>query len=84
MMPSGSDQVCGSAAEDRLPPPATTGDPKVCSTTSTCTWWYRHRYLFGIPAIAETLDTIAADYGITVQTNAEVTSVDAVDTQGGL
>lgn len=33
--------------------------------------------LFGIPAIADTLDTIAADYGITVHTNAEVTSIDA-------
>ena len=33
--------------------------------------------LFGIPAIADSLDAIAADYGITVHTNAEVTSVDA-------
>ncbi|CAN3131634.1 FAD-dependent oxidoreductase [Mycobacterium sp. smrl_JER01] len=33
--------------------------------------------LFGIPAIADNLDTIAADYGITVHTNAEVTSIDA-------
>ena len=33
--------------------------------------------LFGIPAIAESLDGIAADYGITVHTNAEVTSLDA-------
>ena len=33
--------------------------------------------LFGIPAIADSLDEIAADYGITVHTNAEVTSVDA-------
>lgn len=33
--------------------------------------------LFGIPAIADNLDTIAADYGITVHTNAEVTAVDA-------
>ncbi|MGV0644156.1 FAD/NAD(P)-binding oxidoreductase [Mycolicibacterium sp. XJ2546] len=33
--------------------------------------------LFGIPAIADNLDAIAADYGITVHTNAEVTSVDA-------
>ncbi|MBV5242275.1 MULTISPECIES: NAD(P)/FAD-dependent oxidoreductase [Mycolicibacterium] len=33
--------------------------------------------LFGIPAIADTLDTIAAGYGITVHTDAEVTSIDA-------
>ena len=33
--------------------------------------------LFGIPAIADSLDAIAADYGITVHTNSEVTSVDA-------
>ncbi|CAA0127041.1 Sulfide-quinone reductase [Mycolicibacterium vanbaalenii] len=33
--------------------------------------------LFGIPAIADNLDDVAADYGITVHTNAEVTSVDA-------
>ncbi|WP_237568013.1 NAD(P)/FAD-dependent oxidoreductase [Mycolicibacterium lacusdiani] len=33
--------------------------------------------LFGIPAIADNLDAIAADYGITVHTNAEITSVDA-------
>jgi len=33
--------------------------------------------LFGIPAIADTLDAIVADYGITVHTNSEVTSVDA-------
>ena len=33
--------------------------------------------LFGIPAIADSLDGIAADYGITVHTNAEVTSLDA-------
>ncbi|MCV7433427.1 NAD(P)/FAD-dependent oxidoreductase [Mycolicibacterium bacteremicum] len=33
--------------------------------------------LFGIPAIADTLDAVAADYGITVHTSAEVTSVDA-------
>nr|WP_090343151.1 FAD/NAD(P)-binding oxidoreductase [Mycolicibacterium malmesburyense]CRL73996.1 FAD-dependent pyridine nucleotide-disulfide oxidoreductase [Mycolicibacterium malmesburyense] len=33
--------------------------------------------LFGIPAIADNLDAIAADYGITVHTNAEVTSIDA-------
>jgi sulfide:quinone oxidoreductase len=34
--------------------------------------------LFGIPAIAEQLEVIAADYGITVHTNSEVTSVDAL------
>ena len=33
--------------------------------------------LFGIPAIAASLDAIAADYGITVHTESEVTSVDA-------
>jgi len=33
--------------------------------------------LFGIPAIADNLDKVAADYGITVHANAEVTSVDA-------
>lgn len=33
--------------------------------------------LFGIPAIADNLDAIAADYNITVHTNAEVTAVDA-------
>jgi sulfide:quinone oxidoreductase len=33
--------------------------------------------LFGIPAIADTLDKVAEEYGITVHTNAEVTSIDA-------
>jgi sulfide:quinone oxidoreductase len=33
--------------------------------------------LFGIPALAENLEAIAADYGITVHTNSEVTTVDA-------
>lgn len=33
--------------------------------------------LFGIPAIADSLDAVAADYGITVHTGAEVTSIDA-------
>ena len=33
--------------------------------------------LFGIPAIADNLDAIVADYGITVHTNSEVTSIDA-------
>ncbi|OAN39135.1 NAD(P)/FAD-dependent oxidoreductase [Mycolicibacterium iranicum] len=32
--------------------------------------------LFGIPAIADNLDVIASGYGITVHTNAEVTSID--------
>ncbi|BBY88861.1 NAD(P)/FAD-dependent oxidoreductase [Mycolicibacterium tokaiense] len=40
--------------------------------------------LFGIPAIADTLDTIAADYGITVHTNAEVTSIDAAAHKAGV
>jgi sulfide:quinone oxidoreductase len=40
--------------------------------------------LFGIPAIADNLDAIAADYGITVHTNAEVTSVDATAHKVGL
>ncbi|MFA5707619.1 FAD-dependent oxidoreductase [Mycolicibacterium sp.] len=33
--------------------------------------------LFGIPAIADSLDGVAADYGITVHTEAEVTAVDS-------
>ncbi|MCH9667951.1 MAG: NAD(P)/FAD-dependent oxidoreductase [Actinomycetia bacterium] len=33
--------------------------------------------LFAIPAIADSLDAVAADYGITVHTNAEVTSIDS-------
>jgi len=33
--------------------------------------------LFGVPAIADSLDRIAADYGITVHTNTEMTAVDA-------
>ena len=40
--------------------------------------------LFGIPAIADSLDVIAADYGITVHTNAEVTSVDAAARKVGV
>lgn len=32
---------------------------------------------FGIPAIADALDEVIADYGITLHTNAEITSVDA-------
>ncbi|ORV85470.1 FAD/NAD(P)-binding oxidoreductase [Mycolicibacterium iranicum] len=33
--------------------------------------------LFGIAPIADSLDAVAAEYGITVHTNAEVTSIDA-------
>ena len=33
--------------------------------------------LFGIPEIADSLDAVAADYGITVHTNSEMTAVDA-------
>jgi sulfide:quinone oxidoreductase len=33
--------------------------------------------IFGIPAIAENLERVIADYGITLHTNSEVTSVDA-------
>jgi sulfide:quinone oxidoreductase len=40
--------------------------------------------LFGIPAIADTLDTIAAEYGITVHTDAEVTSIDAAAHKAGV
>ncbi|WP_422744960.1 FAD-dependent oxidoreductase [Mycobacterium sp. WMMD1722] len=40
--------------------------------------------LFGIPAIADSLDAIAADYGITVHTNAEVTGVDAASRKVGV
>lgn len=40
--------------------------------------------LFGIPAIADNLDTVAAGYGITVHTNAEVTSVDAASHKVGV
>lgn len=40
--------------------------------------------LFGIPAIADNLDAIAADYGITVHTNAEITSVDAAAHKVGI
>ncbi|NVN49794.1 NAD(P)/FAD-dependent oxidoreductase [Mycolicibacterium hippocampi] len=40
--------------------------------------------LFGIPAIADSLDVVAADYGITVHTNAEVTSVDAASHKVGV
>ncbi|KUI47939.1 pyridine nucleotide-disulfide oxidoreductase [Mycobacterium sp. GA-1199] len=40
--------------------------------------------LFGIPAIADNLDAIAADYGITVHTNAEVTSIDATAHKAGV
>ncbi|MGB3231651.1 MAG: FAD/NAD(P)-binding oxidoreductase [Mycobacterium sp.] len=40
--------------------------------------------LFGIPAIADNLDVVAADYGITVHTNAEVTSIDAAARKVGV
>ena len=33
--------------------------------------------IFGIPAIADNLDKVIADYGITLHTNSEVTAVDA-------
>ena len=39
--------------------------------------------LFGIPAIADSLDKVIADYGITVHTNSEVTSVDAASHKVG-
>jgi sulfide:quinone oxidoreductase len=40
--------------------------------------------LFGIPAIADNLDVVAADYGITVHTGAEITSVDAAAHKVGI
>ena len=40
--------------------------------------------LFGIPAIADSLDVVAADYGITVHTGAEMTSVDAAAHKAGI
>jgi sulfide:quinone oxidoreductase len=40
--------------------------------------------LFGIPAIADNLDVIAADYGVTVHTGAEITSVDAAAHKVGI
>lgn len=40
--------------------------------------------LFGIPAIADNLDAVAAGYGINVHTNAEVTSVDAASHKVGV
>jgi sulfide:quinone oxidoreductase len=39
---------------------------------------------FGIPAIADSLDTVIADYGITLHTNSEVTSVDAASRKVGI
>lgn len=39
---------------------------------------------FGIPAIADSLDKVIADYGITVHTNSEVTSVDAAANKVGI
>jgi len=39
---------------------------------------------FGIPAIADSLDKVIADYGITLHTNSEVTSVDAASRKVGV
>ena len=39
---------------------------------------------FGIPAIADSLDTVIADYGITLHANSEVTSVDAASHKVGI
>lgn len=39
---------------------------------------------FGIPAIADSLDEVIADYGITLHTNSEVTSVDAASRKVGI
>ncbi|CAM5667884.1 FAD/NAD(P)-binding oxidoreductase [Mycolicibacterium aubagnense] len=39
---------------------------------------------FGIPAIADSLDKVIADYGITVHTNSEVTLVDAASHKVGV
>ncbi len=39
---------------------------------------------FGIPAIADSLDKVIADYGITVHTNSEMTSVDAASHKVGI
>ena len=78
------DQVRRSAAEDRLPGAATTGESKAYSTTSTSTWSCRAPRPFGIPAIADSLDAVIADYGITLHTNSEVTSVDAASHKVGI
>ncbi|KWX22511.1 pyridine nucleotide-disulfide oxidoreductase [Mycolicibacterium wolinskyi] len=40
--------------------------------------------LFGVPAIADSLDAVAADYGITVHTNSEVTSVEGAARKVGI
>jgi sulfide:quinone oxidoreductase len=40
--------------------------------------------LFGIPEIADNLDAVAADYGINVHTNAEVTAIDAASHKVGV
>ena len=45
--------------------PRTTGESRACSRTSTCTWSCPAPRLFGIPAIADSLDKVIADYGIT-------------------
>ena len=39
---------------------------------------------FGIPAIADSLDKVIADYGITLHANSEVTSVDAASRKVGI
>ena len=39
---------------------------------------------FGIPAIADSLDKVIADYGITLHTNSEVTLVDAASHKVGV
>ncbi|CDO05958.1 NAD(P)/FAD-dependent oxidoreductase [Mycolicibacterium cosmeticum] len=39
---------------------------------------------FGIPAIADSLDKVIADYGITLHTNSEVTSVDGAAQKVGI
>ena len=71
-----ADQVRRRAAEDRLPglrPLAKEGvlnDIDVHLVVPT-------PRIFGIPAIADNLDKVIADYGINLHTNSEVTSVDA-------
>ena len=71
-----ADQVRGSAAEDRLPRQRLLATQGVLKDIDVHLVVPTPR-LFGIQAIADSLDGVAADYGITVHTNAEVTSVDA-------
>lgn len=40
--------------------------------------------VFGIPAVADSLEVVAADYGITVHTGAEVTAIDAAAHKVGI